>query len=170
MRNAMSVTVRWMSALLLSVAAVIFVSVRFAGDVHGAVQSIGQTTVADGQIIEVVVHSARDCKYCARWKGPVAGEARFNAWASTHPGAQLHIVERASIKSEETADDYPRELQWLAQDNQKAQRMRPGTPMFEVFVAHNLVLRKYGLDSWDDEVFPAVKELDARRLHGAAPQ
>ncbi|WP_321798345.1 hypothetical protein [Caballeronia sp. J97] len=178
MRNSMSVTVKWMFASLLAALVVVFVGARVTDDVHGAVESPGakdvraakvrQTTVTAGDVIELVVHSARDCKYCVRWMGPFAGEGHFKSWARDHPGSQLFIVERASIASNETPEDYPQHLRWLADQNQKAQRLHPGTPMFEIYIARNLVLRSYGLDSWDDEVFPAIKDLDARRSHGSA--
>ncbi|SAK97941.1 hypothetical protein AWB76_07471 [Caballeronia temeraria] len=178
MRNAMSGTVKWLLPTLLVALVMVFVSASIPDEVQSAVQApkskdvraakVSHTTVTDGQVIELVVHSARDCKYCVRWKGPFAGEGHFKSWARSHPGAQLFIVERASIASNEALEDYPRDLQWLAEQNQKDQRLRPGTPMFEVFVERNLVLRSYGLDSWDDEVFPAIKDLDARRSHREA--
>ncbi|WP_250517948.1 hypothetical protein [Caballeronia sp. INDeC2] len=148
---------------------VMFVNARLPNEAHSAVPGkVSHTSVAEGQVITLVVHSAPDCKYCARWKGPSAGAERFKVWARTHPGTQLFIVERASIASNETPADYPQELRWLSEQNQKDQRLRPGTPMFEVFVARSLVLRTYGLDSWDDDVFPAIRDLDARRSRHVA--
>jgi hypothetical protein len=176
MRNSMSVTVKWVLATLFVALVMVLVNAHVPDEVRSAVPApkpkdvwaanVSHTTLAEGEVIELVVHSAPDCKYCVRWKGPFAGEGHFKSWARTHPGAQLFIVERASIASNEAPDDYPRELQWLSEQNQKDQRLHPGTPMFEIFVARNLVLRSYGLDSWDDAVFPAIKDLDARRSHG----
>ncbi|SPB18946.1 hypothetical protein NOV72_06151 [Caballeronia novacaledonica] len=170
MRNSMKAAVKCVLATLLLAAAVLLLNARFPDEVHSAVpgSKARDVWVAEDEVITLVVHSAPDCKYCVRWKGPFAGEGHFKSWARTHPGTQLFIVERASIASNEKPEDYPQELRWLSEQNQKAQRLRPGTPMFEVFVAQNLVLRSYGLDSWDEDVFPAVKDLDARRTHRAA--
>ena len=125
---------------------------------------VNQATVAESDTITLVVHSARDCSFCARWKGPLGGEGRFRSWSSAHPGTRLVIVERAAISSSETPGDYPQDLKWLSDQYQKDNRLRPGTPTFEVFVAQNLVFRSYGLHSWDEKAFPAVKDLDSRRL------
>jgi hypothetical protein len=178
MRNSMNAAVKCLLAMLLAALVVMLVNARVPDDVRSAVPApepkdiraarVSQTTVAAGEVITLVVHSAPDCKYCARWKGPLAGEGHFKSWARTHPGTQLFIVERASIASNETPADYPQDLHWLSEQSQKEQRLRPGTPMFEVFVARKLVLRTYGLDSWNDDVFPAIKDLDARRSHSVA--
>ncbi|CAL8480144.1 hypothetical protein [Caballeronia sp. S22] len=166
MRNSMNAAVKCVLAALLAALAVVFVNARLPNEAHSAVPAkVSRTTIAEGDVITLVVHSAPDCKYCVRWMGPFAGQGHFKSWARTHPGAQLFIVERASIASNETPDDYPQALRWLSEQNRKEQRLHPGTPMFEVFVAQNLIVRSYGLDSWDDEVFPAIKDLDARRSH-----
>lgn len=124
---------------------------------------VKQTVVAEDQMITLVVHSARDCIYCARWKGALGGEGSFRSWAKDHPREQLIVVERAALSSSEAPEDYPQELGWLSERYKKDQRLKPGTPTFEIFVEQNLVLRAYGLYSWDDKVFPAIKALESRR-------
>ncbi|SAL87487.1 hypothetical protein AWB68_08421 [Caballeronia choica] len=128
---------------------------------------VRQTTVAEGETITLVVHSTRDCIFCACWEGPLAGEGRFESWSKAHPGTRLIVVERSAISSNETPEDYPQELHWLAKRYEKDQRLRPTTPTFEIFVAQNLVFRSRGLYSWEDKAFPAIKDLDGRRSHSS---
>ncbi|SAK91527.1 hypothetical protein AWB79_06708 [Caballeronia hypogeia] len=170
MRIFTKVARKLVTATLLVVLAVVIVDARPPGELTNAAQAgePKQIAVAEGETITLVMHSARDCKYCVRWKGHFAGQGNFEAWARRHPGTRLFIVERASIASNETPADYPPELAWLSERYRRDGRVRPGTPAFEVFVARNLVLRSYGLAAWDDEVFPAIKNLDARRSHSDA--
>lgn len=128
---------------------------------------VSQTTVAKGETITLVVHSAKDCIFCARWRGPLAGEGRFKSWSKDHPGTRLVVVERAAISSNEALGDYPQDLRWLAERYETDQRLKPATPTFELFVAQNLVYRSHGLYTWDDKVFPAIKDLDGRRVHSS---
>jgi hypothetical protein len=126
-------------------------------------ERINKTTVLEGEPILLVMHSARDCIYCSRWKGFLGGEGEFNRWAKTHPGARLFIVERGAIASDETPEDYADEIRWLAKRNETNQNLRPGTPSFEIFVARKIVYRSYGYAAWSNKVFPAIKTLDSRR-------
>ncbi|KXU84576.1 hypothetical protein CR51_41190 [Caballeronia megalochromosomata] len=124
---------------------------------------VRQTQVSEGEMITLVVHSAKDCIFCARWKGPLSDERKFRAWSGVHPGTRLFIVERAAIASNETPEDYPQDLAWLSERYQKNQRLKPSTPTFEIYVAHDLVFRSHGLSSWDEKAFPAIRDLDSRR-------
>lgn len=178
MRIVVNAALKCVLATLPMILAAMPVNARAADEADSAVQAskpkvdwaakVSQTTVAEGEIITLVVHSARDCKYCVRWMGPFAGEGHFKSWARSHPGSRLFIVERDAIASNEAPEDYPPDLRWLSERYQKDQRVHPATPMFEVFVTRNLVMRSYGLYSWDDKVFPAIKDLDARRSHAGA--
>lgn len=42
--------------------------------------------------------------------------------------------------------------------------LSPGTPTFEIFVRRNIIWKSYGLHSWDRDAFPALKDLDSRRV------
>ena len=54
-------------------------------------------TVKEGQPILLVMHSAKDCIYCARWKGSLGGKGEFESWAQSRPDVHLIIVERDAI-------------------------------------------------------------------------
>jgi thioredoxin-related protein len=126
-------------------------------------ERLREATVKEGQPILLVVHSAKDCVYCARWKGALGGKGDFESWAKDHPDVHLIIVEREAIASAEHAEDYPQTLQWLYERNEERAHLQPGTPMFEVFVVRKMVWRSYGYQSWARDVFPALKDLDQRR-------
>lgn len=120
-------------------------------------------TVKEGQPILLVMHSAKDCIYCARWKGSLGGKGEFESWAQSRPDVHLIIVERDAIAGAERAEDYPDTLQWLYRRHQERAQLQPGTPMFEVFVVRKMVWRSYGYQSWARDVFPALKDLEQRR-------
>lgn len=126
---------------------------------------VAQTPVGETEPIVLVVHAAKDCIWCARWRGFLAGEGKFKSWAKAHPGADLYIIDRPSIASSESSDDYPQELRWLLNDLQTSNNLRLGTPTFEIYVSRTRVMRSYGLYSWDEKVFPAIKVLDSHRAH-----
>lgn len=126
-------------------------------------ERLREATVKEGQPILLVVHSAKDCVYCARWKGALGGKGEFESWAQNRPDVHLIIVEREAIAGAERADDYPDTLQWLYKRHQEKTQLQPGTPMFEVFVVRKMVWRSYGYHSWARDVFPALKDLDQRR-------
>jgi hypothetical protein len=126
-------------------------------------ERLREATVKEGQPILLVVHSAKDCVYCARWKGSLGGKGDFESWAKDHPDVHLIIVEREAIASAEHAEDYPETLQWLYKRNEERTQLQPGTPMLEVFVVKKMVWRSYGYQSWARDVFSALKDLDQRR-------
>ena len=126
-------------------------------------ERLREATVMEGQPVLLVVHSAKDCIYCTRWKGSLGGKGEFESWAQTHPDVHLVIVDRQAIASAEVAEDYPDSVQWLFKRNQQRGNLQPGTPLFEIVVAHKTVWRSYGYHSWDRDVFPAIKDLDGRR-------
>ncbi|MGF6775175.1 hypothetical protein [Paraburkholderia sp. GAS334] len=126
-------------------------------------ERLREATVKEGQPILLVVHSAKDCVYCTRWKGSLGGKGEFESWAQNRPDVHLVIVERGAIASAERAEDYPDTMQWLFKRNVERTQLQPGTPMFEVFVVKKMVWRSYGYHSWARDVFPALKDLDSRR-------
>ncbi|UKD17188.1 hypothetical protein L3V59_35025 [Burkholderia aenigmatica] len=97
--------------------------------------------------------------------GRFTGRQRgFESWAKTHPDVHLFIVEREAIAVPETIDSYPPVVQWLFERRQRLGNLSPGTPTFEIFVRRNIVWKSYGLHSWDRDAFPALKDLDSRRV------
>ncbi|WP_164462858.1 MULTISPECIES: hypothetical protein [Burkholderia cepacia complex] len=125
---------------------------------------IRQAKVRKGEPIVLIVHSAKDCVYCQRWEGSLGGKGDFESWAKTHPDVHLFIVEREAIAAPETIDSYPPVVQWLFERRQRLGNLSPGTPTFEIFVRRNIVWKSYGLHSWDRDAFPALKDLDSRRV------
>lgn len=125
---------------------------------------IRQAKVRKGEPIVLIVHSAKDCVYCQRWKGSLGGKGDFESWAKTHPDVHLFIVEREAIAVPETIDSYPPVVQWLFERRQRLGNLSPGTPTFEIFVRRNIIWKSYGLHSWDRDAFPALKDLDSRRV------
>lgn len=79
---------------------------------------IRQAKVRKGEPIVLIVHSAKDCVYCQRWKGSLGGKGDFESWAKTHPDVHLFIVEREAIAVPETIDSYPPVVQWLFERRQ----------------------------------------------------
>ncbi|MDE1179300.1 hypothetical protein [Paraburkholderia sp.] len=109
------------------------------------------------------MHTATDCSYCKRWDSTFGGKGEFVKYAKSHPGVQMAVVERPAITTPERSNDYPENVRWLYSANEQRDALRPGTPLFEVFVGQKLVYKSYGTASWDSAVLPAVKELDSRR-------
>lgn len=125
---------------------------------------IRQAKVHKGEPIVLIVHSAKDCVFCRRWEGSLGGKGDFESWAKTHPDVHLFIVEREAIAVPEAIDNYPPVVQWLFERRQQLGNLSPGTPTFEIFVRRKILWRSYGLHSWDRDVFPALKDLDSRRV------
>lgn len=125
---------------------------------------VRQAKVYQGEPIVLIVHSAKDCVFCRRWEGSLGGKGEFESWAKTHPDVHLFIVERDAIALPETVDSYPPTVQWLFGRRQQLNRLAPGTPTFEIFVRRKILWQSYGLGSWERDVFPALKDLDGRRL------
>lgn len=127
-------------------------------------EAVRQTEIYKDEPLLLIMHSAKDCEWCARWKGFLGGKHDFESWAQNHPGDRLVIVERSAIAATEVSDDYPDELQWLYQRNLRRGHLKSRTPMFEVVVGKHVVWHWPGYYSWDKAVFPAIKDLDSRRL------
>lgn len=120
--------------------------------------------VHEHEPIVLIVHAAKDCVYCQRWAGSLGGKGEFESWANAHPDVHLFIVERDTIASAETVDDYPPIVRWLFERRQRLEKLSPPTPTFEIFVRRKILWQSYGLGSWDRSVFPALKDLDSRRV------
>jgi hypothetical protein len=117
------------------------------------------------QPLYVIVHSARDCHFCQRWKGGlgVGGPAEFREWAKDHPLAKLAIVERDNIDGVETEDRYPPELMLFYEKRKESGSLRTGVPLFEIALGRRVIHRAYGFSSWRRSVFDAVKLVESRR-------
>ncbi|WP_322041859.1 hypothetical protein [Paraburkholderia sp. J67] len=124
---------------------------------------VREAKVQQGEPINLIVHTAKDCVYCKRWEGSLGGKGDFESWAKTHPDVHLFIVERDAIAFPETIDNYPPDIQWLFERRQRADRLKLFTPTFEIFVRRKMVFKSNGLRSWDEVAFPALKDLDSRR-------
>lgn len=124
---------------------------------------IREAKVQEGEPINLIVHTAKDCVFCKRWESPLGGKGDFESWAKTHPDVHLFIVEREAIAVPETIDSYPSDVQWLFERRQRAERLKLITPTFEIFVKRKMVFKSNGLRSWDETAFPALKDLDGRR-------
>jgi hypothetical protein len=124
---------------------------------------IREAKVQEGEPITLIVHTAKDCVFCRRWEGSLGGKGDFESWAKTHPDVHLFIVEREAIAVPETVDSYPPDVQWLFERRQRKDKLSPITPTFEIFVRRKIVFKSNGLRSWDQDLFPALKDLDSRR-------
>jgi hypothetical protein len=128
---------------------------------------IREAKVQEGEPINLIVHTAKDCVFCRRWEGSLGGKGDFESWAKTHPDVHLFIVEREAIAVPETVDSYPPKVQWLFERRQRKDKLSPITPTFEIFVRRKIVFKSNGLRSWDQDLFPALKDLDGRRSPSA---
>ena len=131
---------------------------------------VREAKVRQGEPIMLIVHSAKDCIFCRRWEGSLGGQGDFESWAKTHPDAHLFIVEREAVAVPETVDSYPPQVQWLFERRQQLDKLSPRTPTFEIFVKRKIVWRSSGLHSWERDVFPALKDLDSRRVPTGAEE
>ncbi|WP_128842743.1 hypothetical protein [Burkholderia catarinensis] len=125
---------------------------------------IREADVHEREPIVLIVHAAKDCVFCQRWEGSLGGKGEFESWAKTHPDVHLFIVERDAIAAAETIDNYPPIVRWLFERRRRLEKLSPPTPTFEIFVRRKILWQSYGLGSWDRSVFPALKDLDSRRI------
>lgn len=126
-------------------------------------ERINRTTVKRDDLILLVVHSARDCTWCARWMGLLGGKAEFEKWAQSHKNVGLLVVEREAIATNETPEIYPQDARWVYDWARHIGTLSPRTPTFQIYVGRKVVWTSAGYYSWDRSVFPALKELDSRR-------
>jgi hypothetical protein len=115
------------------------------------------------QPIYLIVHSAEDCKFCQRWKGPFSGEGELRRWSKDHPLVKLIIVERGQIAGAETEALYPPELLPFFEKRRANGALRTGVPLFEAAIGQRIVYRTYGYSSWRRSMFPALQALESRR-------
>ncbi|MGB6009257.1 hypothetical protein [Castellaniella sp.] len=143
-----------------------------SGDVAAAARANGKVDFAarlararvgpDDTVI-VLVHSAKDCVFCQRWKGSLGGRGELEQYVGAHPGVQFHIVERPTIAESEARGLYPESLVWLYDKRDDKGRKRAAVPSYDVIVRHKVVWHALGYSAWDKTVFPAIRDLDARR-------
>lgn len=133
-------------------------------------ERVRQAQIHEGEPLLLVMHSAKDCKYCARWKGLLGGKPEYESWIKSHPDDHLIIVEREAMASIEEAVDYPEDLRWLFERKQQRGNIKPETPTFEIVLGQKVLWRSAGYRSWDQDVFPAIKDLDSRRLAAISNQ
>src|SRR6185295_14920394 len=100
------------------------------------------------QPVYLIVHSADDCKFCQRWKGPLSGEGELRRWSKDHPLVKLVIVERSQIAGAETEALYPPELLPFFEKRRANGALKTGVPLFEAAIGHRIVYRTYGYSSW----------------------
>ncbi|MGF6634774.1 hypothetical protein OKW39_001925 [Paraburkholderia sp. MM6662-R1] len=126
-------------------------------------QRVSGATVKQDDPLVLVIHSARDCTWCARWMGFLGGKHDFESWAQGRSNVGLLVVERDAIAGVETSANYPPEAQWMFEWARHIGNLKPRTPTFEIYVGRTVVWRSAGYYSWARSVFPALKELEGRR-------
>ena len=120
------------------------------------------------QPVYLLVHSAGDCSFCQRWKTRLGGQGEFEHWAKAHPDVHLVLIERRTLASQESPENYPDALRVFYETRLTNGKLSPGVPLFEAAMGTRLVYRSHGYSSWDRKMFPALKQLEARRGRGMA--
>ncbi|MFC4298152.1 hypothetical protein ACFO0J_08895 [Castellaniella hirudinis] len=127
---------------------------------------LARARVGPDDEVVVLVHSAKDCVFCQRWKGSLGGQGEIARYADTHPGVRYYVVERSRIADAETGDLYPGALAWLYDKRAGKGKANLAVPSYDVIVRHKVVWHAFGYSAWDKTVLPAVRSLDDRRSVG----
>lgn len=110
--------------------------------------------------ITVVYMSANDCTFCTYWEGSLSGMK--SAFVKSPEFSKLNFLEvkRPRIDTPPSKTDYPEELAWLRDKNEKQpQQVFLGTPSWTVYVDGNRVERYWGTETWNDKILPGIKKI-----------
>jgi hypothetical protein len=113
--------------------------------------------------IYLVAHTAADCPICKVWRASSTGLSVARQLSDTWPHVHFVLIDRRSLYSSEDESLYPPELNYLFQGRKERYQLSPPTPLFEVVVRNHVVLRLGGLQAWNENVVPAIQELERTR-------
>jgi hypothetical protein len=114
-------------------------------------------------LVYVVAHSAVDCPVCKVWRASSSGLPLAMKLSETWPKVRFVLIERRYLAGSEDESLYPPELHSLYQDRRNRYQMSPPTPLFEIVIRDNVVLRLSGLQAWNEQVIPSVQYLERYR-------
>jgi hypothetical protein len=110
--------------------------------------------------IMVVYMSARDCRWCTYWESGLSGMKSGFEKSAEFKKINFLEVKRARIDTPPAKTDYPEELAWLRDRNEKEpQYLALGTPSWIVYVDKARVARYWGTETWNDKIFPDIKRI-----------
>jgi len=140
------------------------ISLLAAGPVAaGQPSQNGQSVLKRDDPVYVVAHSAVDCPVCKTWRASSSGLPLAKKLSETWPNVRFVLIERRYLNGSEDESLYPRELHALYQDRRDRYQMSPPTPLFEIVMHDKVVLRLAGLQAWNEQVVPAVEEIERNR-------
>jgi hypothetical protein len=113
--------------------------------------------------VYLVVHTAVDCPVCKVWRESSTGLPVARKLSDTWPHVHFVLIDRRSLYGSEDEALYPPELHDLYQGRRERYQLSPATPLFEVVVRNQVILRLGGLQAWNENVVPAIQELERTR-------
>ena len=111
----------------------------------------------------LVAHTAVDCPVCKVWRQSPSGLALAQQLPKQWQHVRFVLIERQRLYGSEDESLYPKELRFLFDERRSRYMLSPPTPLFEVVVGSRVVLWQAGLQDWETQVVPAVRELEAAR-------
>lgn len=124
---------------------------------------IAKARPAADETLYLLVHSARDCGWCTKWKQDPAGLGVAKKLVDDFPGLRVFIVERRSLQEPERRNQYHPDLAFEFERREAAGALTPGVPAFELFLGGQAVFRGGGVDSWSTRVVPAIVRIEQQR-------
>lgn len=124
---------------------------------------IAQARPKADETLYVVMHSAKDCGWCQKWKREPSGLAAAKKVVDTYPNVRFFIVERDALDAKERSNQYPVDLRSEYERRAAADDLDPAVPMFEIFLRNEVYYRASGLGLWLDRVIPAIRLIESHR-------
>ena len=134
----------------------------------GPLSQNGQEVLGPDEPIYLVAHTAADCPICKVWRASSTGLPAARQLSDTWPHVHFVLIDRRSLYGSEDESLYPPELHYLFQGRKERYQLSPPTPLFEVVVRDQVVLRLGGLQAWNENVVPAIQELERTRETASA--
>ena len=106
--------------------------------------------------ITLIYVGAWDCVYCKQWES-----FSLPAWEKSpeRRHVDFRIVKATTFWRLDDDRYWPEDIRWV-RDKLKITK---GTPRFIVVVGHDVRLQRFGLYSWDTNVYPSLKQLVSER-------
>ena len=124
----------------------------------------GDKKVTKDSELLLVLWTANDCTYCARWKGSLGGKGDLQNW-SGYKKITYREVERPFISSGLAAEHFPADLKWLFDRRAESGKLRTGViPAWTIYVDKEEAGQANGTKNWDKVIFPLLKELVAEKI------
>jgi hypothetical protein len=107
--------------------------------------------------IYLVAHTAADCPICKVWRASSTGLPAARQLSDTWPHVHFVLIDRRSLYGSEDESLYPPELHYLFQGRKERYQLSPPTPLFEVVVRNQVVLRLEACKLGTRMLFPRSK-------------